>query len=124
MTNLRKVCDRAKDRGLKIAMEPLNRFETNLVNITEDVTRLLADINHCVAKIIHVQVSENYRGTPGISQPRWDAYFRELGSIKYQGMVTIERVTPEIQELGGTVCMRCPLLLGARIVLQKKDCNF
>ncbi len=108
VVNLRKVCQMAAERGLEIALEPLNRFESILVNTTEDVSRLLADINHSAAKImldgfhmniedpdiekaillagdrlIHLQVSEHYRGTPGTGQTRWDAYFRELSAIRY-----------------------------------------
>ncbi len=28
--------------------------------------------------LIHFQVSENYRGTPGTGQTRWDAYKEDL----------------------------------------------
>jgi D-psicose/D-tagatose/L-ribulose 3-epimerase len=91
----------AAERGLEIALEPLNRFESDLINTTEDVMRLIQDIDHPAAKVmldgfhmnieepdierairlvgdklIHVQVSENYRGTPGTGQTRWDAFYR------------------------------------------------
>ncbi|MEQ8881583.1 MAG: sugar phosphate isomerase/epimerase family protein [Cyclobacteriaceae bacterium] len=132
--NLRKVCDSAQTKGLEIALEPLNRFETDLINRTEDVVRLINDINHPAAKIlldgfhmnieepsiekaiklagdklIHVQVSENYRGTPGTGQTRWEDYYTGLKAINYQGAITIESFTPEIQELAGAVCIWRPL---------------
>ena len=132
--NLRVVCDMASSRGLQIALEPLNRFESDLVNTTADVSRLIRDINHPSAKImldgfhmnieekdieqavimagknlIHVQVSENYRGTPGTGQTRWDAYRRGLDSINYTGAVTIESFTPENKELAGAVCFWHPM---------------
>ncbi len=135
VTNLYKVCEMAHSRGLKIALEPLNRFETDLVNNAEDVTRLVKDINHPAAKImldgfhmnieepdieaaillagsdlIHVQVSENYRGTPGTGQTRWDAYYRALSAINYEGAVSIESFTPDIKELAGAVCIWKPLV--------------
>jgi len=50
-----------------------------------------------------VQVSENYRGTPGTGQTRWDAYYRGLKSINYQGVVSIESFTPDNKELAGAV---------------------
>jgi D-psicose/D-tagatose/L-ribulose 3-epimerase len=134
VTNLRKVCEMAHDRALFIALEPLNRFESDLVNTAEDVVRLITDINHPAAKIIldgfhmnieepdieqailtagenliHVQVSENYRGTPGTGQTRWDAYRRGLEAINYTGTVAIESFTPEIKELAGAVCIWKPL---------------
>ena len=132
--NLRIVCEMADKRGLQIALEPLNRFESDLVNNVDDVLRLIKDINHPAAKImldgfhmnieeknieqafaragdklIHVQVSENYRGTPGTGQTRWDAYRRGLASINYTGAVTIESFTPENKELAGAVCFWHPM---------------
>jgi D-psicose/D-tagatose/L-ribulose 3-epimerase len=135
VTNLRKVCTMAEDKGLKIALEPLNRFETDLINTAEDVMQLIRDIDHPVAcvildgfhmnieepdvekaikltadKLIHVQVSENYRGTPGTGQTRWDAYKRGLEAINYTGAISIESFTPAIKELAGAVCIWRPLV--------------
>jgi D-psicose/D-tagatose/L-ribulose 3-epimerase len=132
--NLRTVCEMASARGLQIALEPLNRFESDLINNVSDVSRLIADIGHPAAKImldgfhmnieernieqaiglagdklIHMQVSENYRGTPGTGQTRWDAYRRGLESVQYSGTVTIESFTPENQELAGAVCFWHPM---------------
>ena len=132
--NLRTVCHMAAARGLFVALEPLNRFESDLVNTAEDVARLVRDINHPAAKIIldgfhmnieepdieaalrtagkdliHVQVSENYRGTPGTGQTRWEAFRQGLQAINYTGTVSIESFTPEIKELAGAVCIWKPL---------------
>lgn len=133
--NLRKVCGMAEAKGLQIALEPLNRFESDLVNTAEDVMRLIKDIDHPAAKVlldgfhmnieepdiekairlagdklIHVQVSENYRGTPGTGQTRWGDYKRGLAAIGYQGVVSIESFTPEVKELAGAVCIWKPLV--------------
>src|SRR5690606_11238684 len=130
VNNLRKVCELAKTKELEIALEPLNRFESDLVNTAEDVMRLVKDINHPAAKVlldafhmnieepdiekailtagdklIHLQVSENYRGTPGTGQTRWDAYKRGLEAISYKGVISIESFTPEVKELAGAVCI-------------------
>lgn len=135
VTNLRKVCRMAETRGLEIALEALNRFETDLINTSEDLMRLITDINQPSAKVlldafhmnieepdiekaiqrvgdklIHVQVSENYRGTPGTGQTRWDAYKRGLETVGYSGTVSIESFTPEIKELAGAVCIWRPLV--------------
>lgn len=135
VTNLHKVCQMAESRGLEIALEALNRFETDLINNSEDLMRLIKDINHPAAKVlldafhmnieepdieraiqlvgdklIHVQVSENYRGTPGTGQTRWDAYKRGLEAVNYTGVVSIESFTPEIKELAGAVCIWRPLV--------------
>jgi D-psicose/D-tagatose/L-ribulose 3-epimerase len=130
VTNLRRVCTIAQDHGVQIALEPLNRFETDLVNTAEDAVRLVHDINHPAAKIlldgfhmsieerdfeqaivtagehlIHVQVSENYRGTPGTGQTPWQAFRNGLERINYNGCVSIESFTPDIKELAGAVCI-------------------
>jgi len=132
--NLRIVCDMASAYGLRIALEPLNRFESDLINNVNDVKKLIADIDHPAAqimldgfhmnieerdiekaiiaagdKLIHLQVSENYRGTPGTGQTRWDAYRRALEKIRYNGVVSIESFTTENQELAGAVCFWHPM---------------
>ncbi len=130
VTNLRKVCDMAEARGLEIALEPLNRFESDLINNVDDLLRLIDDINHPAAKIcldmfhmnieepdpeeairragdklVHVQVSENYRGTPGTGNASWGAYYRGLQAIGYRGAVSIESFTPVNKELAAAVCI-------------------
>lgn len=130
VTNLHKVCQLAQESELMIALEPLNRFESDLVNTAEDVMRLVSDINHPAAKVmldsfhmsieekdmeqaivsagnklIHVQVSENHRGIPGTGQTPWPSFKRGLQRIGYQGTVSIESFTPEIKELAGAVCI-------------------
>ena len=131
--NLQLVCDMAAARNLKIALEPLNRFESDLVNTAEDVLRMVNDINHPAAfimldsfhmsieerdvekaivsagdKLIHLQVSENYRGAPGTGQTPWQDYRRGLEQIGYEGIVTIESFTTDNVELAGAVCFWTP----------------
>lgn len=132
--NLRKVAERAADKGLELAIEPLNRFESDLINTTEDAARLIKDINHPAAKImvdgfhmsieeknleealktagddlIHVQTSENFRGTPGTGQTDWDSFRRGLDAVDYEGIVSIESFTSDNQELADAVCIWRPL---------------
>jgi len=127
--NLRTVAACAADRKLRIALEPLNRFESDLVNTAADTVRLANDIGHpaaCVmldsfhmtieerdleqavrvtaGKLIHVQVSENYRGTPGTGLTPWASFARGLKAVGYDGGISIESFTPEVKELAGAVC--------------------
>ena len=131
--NLRKVAEAAEANGLKLAIEALNRFETDLVNTTEDLVKLIRDIDHPAARVlldsfhmtieerslieairtagdllIHVQVSENYRGAPGTGQTRWDEIKTGLEEVGYDGVVSIESFTPEVKELAGAVCIWKP----------------
>ena len=128
--NLGKVSQMAQTFGASIALEPLNRFESDMVNTAEDVMRLLKDVNHSQAKVlldsfhmtieekdirkaintvgeklVHVQVSENHRGVPGTGLTPWDDFQLGLQDIGYTGSIVIESFTPEIKELAGAVCI-------------------
>src|SRR5690554_1074746 len=127
---VRKASEMAASKGLDIGIESLNRFESDLINNTDDVLKLINDVNHSAAKIcldmfhmnieepnpeqaiiaagdklIHIQVSENYRGTPGTGATNWQAYYNGLEKINYSGTVSIESFTPENKELAGAVCI-------------------
>jgi D-psicose/D-tagatose/L-ribulose 3-epimerase len=131
--NLRRVAESAASRGLQIALEPLNRFESDLVNTAEDVMKLTNEIGHPAARVmldsfhmtieerdlktaietvgsrlIHVQVSENYRGAPGSGQTRWDDFREGLHSVGYKGRIAVESFTTENKELAGAVCFWKP----------------
>lgn len=130
VANVGKVCAMAQDHGLSIALEPLNRFESDMINTAEDVMRFIKDINHSNAKVLldgfhmtieegniveaikmvgdkllHVQVSENHRGIPGTGLTPWADFAEGLKAIDYTGAIVIESFTPEIKELAGAVCI-------------------
>jgi D-psicose/D-tagatose/L-ribulose 3-epimerase len=127
---IRKASEMAASRGLSIGIEPLNRFESDLINNVEDLLNLINDVNHPAAKmcldmfhmnieepdpeqaivsagdkLIHMQVSENYRGTPGTGSSNWQSYYNGLEKINYTGTVSIESFTPENKELAAAVCI-------------------
>jgi D-psicose/D-tagatose/L-ribulose 3-epimerase len=104
------------------------------VNTAEDACKLVQDINHPAAqimldgfhmnieerdiekaitlagnKLLHLQVAENYRGTPGTGQTNWHAYRKALEAIDYKGIITIESFTPDNKELAGAVCFWHPM---------------
>lgn len=133
VSNLKEICIRAEKESLSIALEPLNRFESDLVNTANDVMKLVEDINHPAArilldsfhmtieerdleeaiisvgdKLIHVQVSENYRGAPGTGLTDWEAIKRGLNTIGYNDVISIESFTPNVKELAGAVCIWKP----------------
>jgi len=132
VVNLRKACEMAAQRKCRLAIEPLNRFETDLVNTAADVARMVDDIGHPAAgvmadsyhmnleernndqafrtighRLVHVQCSDNYRGCPGKGQVRWDTFktgIEACVAAGYKGGIAIESFTPEIKELAGAVC--------------------
>ncbi len=103
---------------VRLAIEPLNRFETDLVNTVErglelcaatgrDNVGLLLDTFHMNIeekdladavrlagdRVFHVQVAENDRGTPGSGHVPWAEFFRALDDIGYLGPLTVESFT-------------------------------
>ena len=130
VSNLKKACNMAYAHDLCIGLEPLNRFESDMINTAEDVMRLVTDINHDAArvtldgfhmtieernirdainrvgdKLIHLQVSENHRGVPGTGLTPWNDFKLGLQDINYNGALVIESFTPEIKELAAAVCI-------------------
>ncbi|MES2438610.1 MAG: sugar phosphate isomerase/epimerase family protein [Verrucomicrobiota bacterium] len=130
VSELRKVSAAAGERGLSIALEPINRFETDLVNTTADSLRMIRDIDHPAAKVmidtfhmtieesdigaairaagkdlIHVQVSENHRGVTGTGLTPWTSFRDALREIDYNGSIVIESFTPDNRDLAGAVCI-------------------
>ena len=79
----------------------LDRFHMNIEE--RDVESAIVSAGD---KLIHIQVSENYSGTPGTGQTRWDAYKKGLEKINYKGTVTIESFTTD----NSRACRSCLFL--------------
>lgn len=124
----------AADYGVTLAIEPLNRFETDLINTSAQVKQLIRDINLPSVKIhldtfhmnieeqnvydaivlagddlVYVDASESDRGTPGKAQVHWQDVARALRDIHYQGDVIIESFTPACEEIADAAAIWRPL---------------
>lgn len=113
----------AGERGVGLAIEPLNRFETNLVNTVEqglvlceqldlDNIGLLLDtfqmnieeegipdaIRAASARLRHLHASENHGGTPGSGSLDWNGIFFALGAVGYESSIVIEPHIPRVTE--------------------------
>jgi D-psicose/D-tagatose/L-ribulose 3-epimerase len=131
---LRRAGDLAADHGVTLAVEPLNRFETDLVNTAEQLVRLLADVGHPAVKghldtfhmnieepdvcaaveavgadLVYVDASESDRGAPGSGQVDWDGLARGLRAVGYTGDCIIESFTPECQAIAAAAAIWRPL---------------
>ncbi|NHW47869.1 sugar phosphate isomerase/epimerase [Paenarthrobacter sp. MSM-2-10-13] len=132
--SLREVADYASERGVTLAIEPLNRFETDLVNTVEqglelceligrDNVGLMLDTFHMNIeeknigaaitsagdKVFHFQVSENDRGTPGSGHVPWSETFDALKTIDYQGSIVVESFLPTVEEIAKAVSLWRPV---------------
>lgn len=132
--SLRIVADHAAERGVALAIEPLNRFETDLVNTVEqgvELCRLIerpnvglmidsfhmnieeksigAAVRHAGDLVFHVQVSENDRGTPGSGHIPWSEYFDALDDIGYAGSIVVESFLPTVEAIARAVSLWRPV---------------
>ena len=122
---LRRVARTAAELGVTISIEPINRYETFLVNTCEQALRLRSMINEpnvgihldayhmnieedefyaptkkAVPALRHFHLSESHRGIPGRGTVDWEGIYRALAEGGYRGVVGLEsfiEVSPAMQ---------------------------
>jgi D-psicose/D-tagatose/L-ribulose 3-epimerase len=127
---IQEMADNAAAKGVKLALEPLNRFETDMINVVSQGIRFIEEVgrknvgfhldtfhmhleekNSAEAirqagnKIFHFHACENDRGVPGTGQVRWQEIAQALKSVDYQGPVVIESFTAQLKEIARAVCI-------------------
>jgi len=115
---LRVVADWAANLGVTVAIEPVNRYETFLVNTSAQAVRLCELIDRpnvaihldtyhmnieekrwdepfreAGGRLRHIHLCENDRGIPGTGLVDWDAIFAVLGELRYDGYAALESFT-------------------------------
>lgn len=118
--NLAPVVEHAAARGVRIGIEPLNRYETSLVNTVDQALDALgpllgpslglaldtyhlnieerssADaIRRAAEHLVHLQVCGSDRGAPGGDQTDWADLLKALDDVGYDGPLNIESFTPD-----------------------------
>jgi D-psicose/D-tagatose/L-ribulose 3-epimerase len=113
-----------------LAVEPLNRFETYFLNLTEDAVRLCEQVGHDRVGILfdtfhanieeksigpaleragrllrHVHACENDRGIPGTGHVEWEDVFSALDRIGYDRWIVIESFGSRIPEIAKAACI-------------------
>jgi D-psicose/D-tagatose/L-ribulose 3-epimerase len=131
---LRRAAEKAQARGIRMAIEYLNRFEIYFLTTAEQAVRFVRAVDHphlkmmydsfhahieekdqaaailsCAAETIHVHVSENDRGTPGTGQVNWVSFWDGLKRSGYQGYVTIEAFGSALPALAAATKVWRPL---------------
>ena len=111
----RQAGDHAARKNVRFAVEALNRFECYFLNTMQQLSDHLDEVDHPAIKgmydtfhanieekdpvaaiktikkhMIHVHICANDRGTPGTGHIPWEATYKALRSVKYDGWLTIE----------------------------------
>jgi D-psicose/D-tagatose/L-ribulose 3-epimerase len=120
--NLKTLCACAGDKGKKVCLEPLNRFETDFINTCEQALNMVADVgspnlllhldtfhmnieekNQAAAirkagKLLgHFHACGSDRGTPGYDHIQWKPIAAALNEIGYKNDVVIESFTTDVK---------------------------
>lgn len=125
----------AEDYNVLLALEALNRYETNILNTVEDTVKLIEEvgssnvgvhldvfhmnieekdlyraIRNAGKHLAHIHVNENNRGFPGAGSIDWKRISKGLKEVSYDGWITLEVYVPEVKELVSDCCIwRDPL---------------
>ncbi len=127
---LREMADVAFGHGMSIAIEPLNRYRTSVVNTIEQALQMVLDINRvnvgilydtyqanieekniyealklaCESeKLLHVQLSDSNRGAPGMGHIDFEPIISILKDYDYKGHLTVETFVNGVFDSGWVV---------------------
>jgi D-psicose/D-tagatose/L-ribulose 3-epimerase len=131
---LTPVAKRAGDLGMKLGLEPCNRYETHLLNTAAQSLRLLERIDEPSTTIHldtyhmnieekgighgfrvagprapYIHISESDRGVPGTGTIDWDDAFAALGGIGFTGDLVIESFVTLPPEIASALCVWRPV---------------
>jgi D-psicose/D-tagatose/L-ribulose 3-epimerase len=131
---LRSLGEYAAERGVRLGVETLNRFETSFLNTTEQALELIRlvdspavgltlDLFHLGIEekhvgdalraagrhLVHVQVAENDRGTPGTGHLPWRDVAAALHEMEYAGRVVIETFSDRVEAIARAAAIWRPL---------------
>lgn len=115
VTNVRRVADYAWERGVRLAIEPINRYETFLVNTIKQAVEFVKDIDHKAVglmadlfhmsieernigealreagkHLLHVHIADNTREAAGMGSTDFKEALYVLKDIGYEGPLTME----------------------------------
>ena len=118
VAGLQEVYELAERRGVRLALEPLNRFETYFLNRADQAMALATEVGpncgvcldvfhmnieekdmHAAirasrSRLVDVHVAENNRLAPGMGSIDWTQLVATLNECGYEGALTMEAVAP------------------------------
>ena len=130
VAGIQEMAEYADQKGVKLALEPLNRFETDMINVVSQGMQFITDtgkdnvglhldtfhmhleeksspeaIRLAGDRIFHFHACENDRGVPGTGQVHWTEIGKALKKTGYKGPVVIESFTDQVKEIARAVCI-------------------
>ena len=115
VTNIRSAADYAAGKGVKLALEAINRYETYFANTLKKAYDLAVRINHpnvgvmadlfhmsleeanipdslymIKDRLLHVHIADNTREAAGMGHTDFSSVLRTLKNIGYEGSLTME----------------------------------
>ncbi len=123
--SLRDLCKYAEGKGVSVFFEPLNRYETDLVNTVEEGLRVLADVGSEALKLLldtfhmnieepvmedsikaasgkigHFHVADSNRLAPGMGHLDFGSILEALKDAGYRGYLSAEVIMkPSFEEV-------------------------
>ena len=121
--SIANLADRAGESGITLGLEFCNRYETNVLNTTQQTLDFIDEVarDNVVAhldtyhmnieetsfrepvlaaaragKLGYVHVGESHRGQLGTGTIPWDEFFSALREVNYEGTITFESFSSEI----------------------------
>jgi D-psicose/D-tagatose/L-ribulose 3-epimerase len=128
VTGLERTGNAAAQAGVRLAVEPLNRFETDIANTARHACEIVeavaspavgvmldtfhmnmeeSDLARAIRrtgdKLFHFQANENHRGFVGSGHIDWPAIARALIDIDYRGPIVLEPFRRDDEAAGVTL---------------------
>ena len=124
----------AGERDVSLCVEPLNRFETSVLNTAEQTIPVVDRVDHPACEILldtfhmnveekslpaairaagdrlgHVHACGNDRGAPGNDHVDWRGVAAALDDVGYDDQAVIESFTPEVESIARAAAIWRPL---------------
>jgi D-psicose/D-tagatose/L-ribulose 3-epimerase len=117
------LADKAAESGITLALEFCNRYETNVINTTQETLDFIAAVDRpnvmahldtyhmnieehsfteavraaaAAGRLGYVHVGESHRGALGTGSIPWTEFFTALDEVDYSGIVTFESFSSEV----------------------------
>ena len=140
----REIAKYALDRGIFVCIEPINRYETSMINLVSTSLKYIQDVGLENVKVqydtyhanieeksfresiklagkllYHIHACENDRGTPGSGHIPWREIADALNEINYNRWLVIETFQPGLEEIARAASIWRPLETDTELIASK-----